>query len=108
MPTDLRTAVKGLVEGIAERVELRAATHRPTREQVRLLERRIQALERKVATLRSRTKPARVGRPPLHRKCKLASCGLAHVAHGFCSKHYQAWRRKQIRASRGRAGAGKR
>ncbi len=64
---------------------------------VRSMERRLDALERKVSRLaagRSRTASGKKpGRPPLHERCLVEGCGADHYALGLCSRHYQQWRR---------------
>jgi hypothetical protein len=94
----LTVALRALVDGVADRLLQRVQKGLPTREQVRDLEKEIRGLERKLDSVRLRAAPSRVGRPRLDRKCKVAGCGLPHVAQGFCSKHYQAWRRRKMRS----------
>lgn len=98
--TALAVSLKHLVESVTERVWLRVRRDLISREEIRTLEREVRALARKVDLVRFRKAPSHVGRPRLDRKCKIASCGLPHVAQGFCSKHYQSWRRKQMSAGK--------
>ncbi len=83
---------------------------------LRSIERRLDALERKVTRLasgsRSRTASGKKpGRPPLHERCLVEGCGADHYALGLCSRHYQQWRRgrKDLQAivDRAKAAAGK-
>ncbi len=92
-------SLKGLVEAIAERVVERASRQLPGREQLRHVERELRRLARRVESGSGRPGARRVGRPRSNRKCKVNGCGLPHVAQGFCSKHYQAWRRRKLQGS---------
>jgi hypothetical protein len=94
----LTVSLRALVDGVAERLLQRVQKGLPTREQLRALEKEVRLLGRKLDAVRLRSTPSRVGRPRLDRKCKIGGCGLPHVAQGFCSKHYQAWRRGKMRA----------
>ena len=93
------TALKALVEAVAARVLERAERRLPSREQVNRLERQVARLSRRIESRGGRLGARRVGRPHTDRKCKMPGCGLQHVAQGFCSKHYQAWRRRRLRAT---------
>jgi hypothetical protein len=93
------TALKALVEAVAARVLERAERRLPSRQQVTRLERQVARLSRRIETGGGRVVVRRVGRPRTDRKCKMTGCDLPHVAQGFCSKHYQAWRRKKLRAA---------
>ncbi len=92
------STLRDLVESVAARVVARVQRDLPDREQIRLLERQLRRLERRLESADVRSVGGRVGRPRLDRKCKMPTCGLPHVAQGFCSKHYQAWRRRTMRA----------
>lgn len=89
-------SLKGFVEAVVERVLVRVRKELPGRDRIRALETHLRRLTKRVEA-RSRPGSRKVGRPRLNRKCKVAGCGLPHVAHGFCSKHYQSWRRRQRR-----------
>ncbi len=91
-------SLKGLVEAVVDRVLARVQRELPDRDQIRTLEKDLHRLTKRVEARGLRGGGRRVGRPRLDRKCKVAGCGLPHVAQGFCSKHYQAWRRRKIRA----------
>lgn len=103
-PGSIVSSLKGLVESVAERVLTRVQKDLPGRDQLRALERQVRGLARRVDSRIGRVGVRRVGRPRLNRKCKVAGCGLPHVAQGYCSKHYQAWRRRNMKRSR-RVGA---
>ena len=87
--------VKDLVSAITETVFERILTQLPGKEEIRELERNLRELSRRVDALSKRKESKRVGRPRSNRKCEVAGCNLPHVAQGFCSRHYQAWRRQQ-------------
>jgi hypothetical protein len=87
--------MKGLVEAIAERVIARAEKRLPDRDQLKGLERQVRGLSRRIESS-VRRRRGRVGRPRSHRKCQVPGCGLPHVAQGYCSRHYQAARRKKL------------
>lgn len=95
----LASSLRLLVESVTERVWLRMRKDLVSRAEIRSLEREVRALSRKVDTVRLRSDKNRVGRPRLDRKCRVSGCGLPHVAQGFCSKHYQAWRRRTMNGS---------
>jgi hypothetical protein len=103
--------VKNLVEAITETVLERIMSQLPTREEIRDLERMVRELSRKVDALSKRKGARKVGRPRSNRKCEVAGCDLPHVAQGYCSRHYQAWRRKnqgkKAKVTRKKAGARK-
>lgn len=92
------TSVKSLVEAIAERVIASAERRLPDRDQLKDLQRQMRGLARRIES--SSRGRGRVGRPRTNRKCQVARCGLPHVAQGYCSRHYQAWRRKRLQADR--------
>ena len=94
----LASSLRHLVESVTERVWVRMRKDLISRAEIRSLEREVRALARKVETVRLSSDRSRVGRPRLDRKCRVAGCGLPHVAQGFCSKHYQAWRRRTMNA----------
>jgi hypothetical protein len=98
------TALKALVEAVAVRLLEQAERRLPSREQVRRLERQVARLGRRIEAGRGRVGVRRVGRPRTDRKCKMSGCELPHVAQGYCSKHYQAWRRKKLTAAARAAG----
>lgn len=91
----LTDTLKGLVESVADHVLLRVRRELPNREQIRALEMHLRRLTKRVEAKGLRGTGRKVGRPRLNRKCKVAGCGLPHVAQGFCSKHYQSWRRRK-------------
>ncbi len=95
----LASSLRRLVESVTERVWVRVRKDLISRAEIRSLEREVRALARKVDTVRLRSDRNRVGRPRLDRKCRVSGCGLPHVAQGFCSKHYQAWRRRSMNGS---------
>jgi hypothetical protein len=90
--------MKSLVEAIAERVIASAERRLPDRDQLKDLQRQLRGLARRIESTSRRR--GRVGRPPSHRKCQVPGCGLPHVAQGYCSRHYQAWRRKRLQGDR--------
>ncbi len=90
-------SLRGLIETIAERVAERMQKQLPGRDEMKSLERQIRDLTKRVEA--RGLGPRRVGRPRSDRKCSLRGCGLPHVAQGFCSKHYQAWRRRNLAAA---------
>ena len=92
----LASSLRRLIESVTERVWIRVRKDLISRAEIRALEREVRALARKVETARFRSDRSRVGRPRLDRKCKVPGCGFPHVAQGFCSKHYQAWRRRKM------------
>ena len=95
-------SVKSLVEAIAERVIASAERRLPNRDQLKDLQRQMRGLARRIE---SSSRPrGRVGRPRSNRKCQVPGCGQPHVAQGYCSRHYQARRRKRIQGE-ARAGA---
>jgi hypothetical protein len=87
--------VKDLVSAITETVLERILGQLPSREDIKELERNLRELSRRVEALSRRKEARRVGRPRSDRKCEVAGCNLPHVAQGYCSRHYQAWRRQQ-------------
>lgn len=87
--------VKDLVGAITDTVLERILSQLPSREEIRDLERVVRELSRRVDGLSAKKGARKVGRPRSNRKCEVAGCGLPHVAQGYCSRHYQAWRRKQ-------------
>jgi hypothetical protein len=95
--TSLGVALKLLVDGIASKVVDRVRRQMPEREQLRRIEKELARLSHRVGQGRATLAARRVGRPRADRRCKMRGCGLPHVAHGLCSKHYQAWRRKRLR-----------
>ena len=88
-------SLKSLIESIAERVADRMGRNVAGREEIRALERQVRDLARRVNARSGKASARRPGRPPSNRVCKVKGCGLKHVAQGYCSKHYQGWRRKQ-------------
>jgi hypothetical protein len=92
-------ALKDLIEAVADKVFERVERRLPAREHLKEIERQIARLSRRIEASDGRVRVRRVGRPRSDRKCKVAGCELPHVAQGFCSKHYQAWRRKSMRAA---------
>lgn len=92
----LASSLRHLVESVTERVWSHMRKDLISRAEIRALEREVRALARKVDTVRLHSDKNRVGRPRLDRKCRVGGCGLPHVAQGFCSKHYQAWRRRTM------------
>lgn len=87
--------VKDLVAAITETVLERILTQLPGKEEIKEIERNVRELSRRVDAMAKRKESRRVGRPRSNRKCEVAGCNLPHVAQGFCSRHYQAWRRQQ-------------
>ena len=92
----LSGSLKGLIEAIAEQVVQRLHSELPTRDDVKSLERHLRTLSRQVRTGARKAARGRVGRPPTDRRCKLNACNQPHVARGYCSMHYQAWRRRKM------------
>lgn len=92
----MNASLKGLVEAIADAVRESLESRFPSREELRDLERSVRELNRRVDALAVRPGVRRVGRPRSDRKCEMEGCNSPHVAQGFCSKHYQAWRRKNL------------
>ncbi len=92
------SSIRGLLDVVADRVVYRVQRSVAARAQVRDLERQVRVLSRRVEAGLARIGPRRVGRPRSNRRCKVKRCGLPHVAHGFCSRHYQAWRRRMLKA----------
>lgn len=98
-------SLRNLIESIATRVADRMSKTIAGRDEIRSLERQVKDLARRVDARGARTGARRPGRPPSNKVCKVRGCGLKHVAQGYCSKHYQAWRRKAMAAQ---AATGKR
>ena len=96
--SSLSAALRQVVEAIARKVVSEVQRQLPDRRQLRQVERQLNRLSRRVGTVAGRPGARRVGRPRSNRRCKAPGCGLSHVAQGLCSKHYQAWRRKKLRA----------
>ncbi len=94
----LSAALRQVVEAIARKVVSEVQRQIPERQQLRRVERQLSRLTRRAASVGGRAGARRVGRPRTNRRCKVQGCGLPHVAQGLCSKHYQAWRRKRLRA----------
>ena len=92
----LSGSLKGLIEAIADQVVERLQSDLPTRQDVKSIERHLRTLSRQVRTGARKAARGRVGRPPTDRRCKLNSCNQPHVARGYCSMHYQAWRRRKM------------
>lgn len=90
----ITAGLKSLVTAVAEQVVGRIQMGLPGREEFRALRKQIRSLERKIGRGRTGRGP---GRPPSNRLCQIKGCGLPHTAHGFCSKHYQAWRRGKLK-----------
>jgi hypothetical protein len=99
----IANSFRGLVEAIADKVVTRVQKQLPGRDQLKGLERQVRSLTRRIETGASRSGVRRVGRPRSHRKCQVPGCGLPHVAQGFCSRHYQAWRRRKLQRAGRRA-----
>jgi hypothetical protein len=97
-PANLNAALKSLVEAIASRVVDRVQQQIPEKAQMRRVERQLARLVHRAERGAGAPGARRVGRPRSDRRCKMRGCGLSHVAQGFCSKHYQAWRRKNLRS----------
>ncbi len=95
----LSAALRQVVEAIARKVVSEVQRQIPERQQLRRVERHLDRLSRRVGSGHGRPGTRRVGRPRSNRRCKIPGCGLPHVAQGLCSKHYQAWRRKRLRAT---------
>ncbi len=95
----LSAALRQVVEAIARKVVSEVQRQIPERQQLRRVERHLSRLSRRVAQARGASGARRVGRPRSNRRCKIPGCGLPHVAQGLCSRHYQAWRRKRLRAA---------
>ena len=96
--TTLSAALRNLVEAVARKVMDEAKREIPEKHRVRRIERQLARLTRRFGSASRRPAVRGVGRPRSNRRCKIPACGLPHVAQGLCSKHYQAWRRKKIRA----------
>ncbi len=94
----LSAALRDVVEAIARKVVSEVQRQLPERQQLRHVERQLNRLSRRVGRGHGMPGARRVGRPRSNRRCKIQGCGLPHVAQGLCSKHYQAWRRKRLRA----------
>lgn len=90
-------SLRQLVEAIAEGVVEKARRRLPERGQIRDLERQLTRLTKRITVSGGKVGIRRVGRPRADRQCNLPGCGLPHVAHGFCSKHYQSWRRRRLK-----------
>ena len=99
-------SLRGLIEHIAEQVVARVERRLPGRDELRSVERQMRELSRRVEA-RGAGQRRGPGRPRSNRTCEARGCDLPHVAHGFCSKHYQAWRRKSLQQQAG-AGTAKR
>jgi hypothetical protein len=93
----MSASLRGLVEAITERVLARVEKKAPDREELRAVKRDLRNLQRRLEAATGRVVARRPGRPRSDRKCKARACGRPHVAQGFCSKHYQAWRRKRLK-----------
>jgi hypothetical protein len=92
----MNASLKSLVESITESVTASLEQRFPRREELREIERSVRELSRKVDALASRPGVRRVGRPRSDRQCEIQGCAAPHVAQGYCSKHYQAWRRSKL------------
>jgi hypothetical protein len=90
-------ALRLLVDGIASKVADEVGRRFPEKERLRRIERQLARISRRLGSRNVALSVRRVGRPRSDRRCKVGGCGLPHVAHGFCSKHYQSWRRKRLR-----------
>ncbi len=88
-----RTAVSALVEAVSEQVMQHVRKELPSKDAFNELRRDV----RRIGTRLERASAGRPrrGRPPSNRKCTVRGCSEKHVAHGYCSKHYQQWRRQQ-------------
>ena len=100
-PATAGAALRRLIEVIAEQVLERVRSEIPDRESLRRIERQVRRLDRRVEAGGGRLEVRRVGRPRSDRKCTVPGCGRRHVAHGLCSRHYQARRRRKLPAARG-------
>ena len=92
-PRPTRMVVSALVEAVSTQVLGQLRKEVPSRDDVRELRRDVQRIVSRLERV-SADRPRR-GRPPSNRKCAVKGCDEKHVAHGYCSKHYQQWRRKQ-------------
>lgn len=92
-PRPTRAVMSALVEAVSTQVLDRIKKEVPSRDAVRELRRDVQRIVTRLERV-SADRPRR-GRPPSNRKCTVKGCNEKHVAHGFCSKHYQHWRRAQ-------------
>jgi len=100
--SEIPCSLRDLVEAVVERVVARVQRKLPGLEQIRELESRVRRLGRRVESGGFRVGASRAGRPPLYRECTIEGCGLPHTARGFCSKHYQVWRRLKLRSHESR------
>ena len=91
-------SVDALIEAIADRVVQRLLAEVPSEAEFEELRQDVAELGRLVRAADGRP-PKKAGRPRRHRLCKLPGCASPHVAHGLCSRHYQRWRRRNLRDS---------